>query len=88
VLFLDKIGELGTDEKAMLLRAIEEKRFVAVGSDKEATSDFQLLAGSSRDLAAMSVLVAFARICWRGSICGPSVCPASLSGVRTLSPTL
>ncbi len=52
ILFLDEIGELGTDEQAMLLRAIEEKRFLPVGSDKEAHSDFQLLAGSNRDLAA------------------------------------
>jgi sigma54-dependent transcription regulator len=28
ILFLDEIGELGLDEQAMLLRAIEEKRFL------------------------------------------------------------
>ena len=28
VLFLDEIGELGPDEQAMLLRAIEDKRFL------------------------------------------------------------
>ena len=50
VLFLDEIGELGMDEQAMLLRAIEEKRFLPVGSDREVTSDFQLLAGTNRDL--------------------------------------
>jgi transcriptional regulatory protein RtcR len=49
-LFLDEIGELGLDEQAMLLRALEEKRFLPVGSDKEATSDFQLIAGTNRDL--------------------------------------
>ena len=32
VLFLDEIGELGADEQAMLLRAIEEKRFYPLGS--------------------------------------------------------
>lgn len=52
ILFLDEIGELGTDEQAMLLRALEEKRFMPVGSDKEVTSDFQLIAGTNRDLAA------------------------------------
>jgi hypothetical protein len=31
VLFLDEIGELGLDEQAMILRAIEEKRFLPVG---------------------------------------------------------
>jgi transcriptional regulatory protein RtcR len=51
ILFLDEIGELGLDEQAMLLRAIEEKRFLPMGSDREAGSDFQLLAGSNRDLA-------------------------------------
>ena len=51
VLFLDEIGELGLDEQAMILRAIEEKRFLPVGSDKEIGSEFQLIAGTNRDLA-------------------------------------
>jgi len=50
VLFLDEIGELGLDEQAMCLRAIEEKRFLPVGADKETSADFQLLAGTNRDL--------------------------------------
>jgi transcriptional regulatory protein RtcR len=50
MLFLDEIGELGLDEQAMILRAIEEKRFLPVGSDKEAASEFQLIAGTNRDL--------------------------------------
>jgi transcriptional regulatory protein RtcR len=52
VLFLDEIGELGLDEQAMLLRAIEERRFLPVGSDTEVASDFQLLAGTNADLPA------------------------------------
>jgi transcriptional regulatory protein RtcR len=52
VLFLDEIGELGLDEQAMILRAIEEKRFLPVGSDKEVASDFQLIAGTNADLGA------------------------------------
>ena len=51
VLFLDEIGELGVDEQAMLLRALEEKAFLPVGSDREVRSDFQLIAGTNRDLA-------------------------------------
>jgi len=51
ILFLDEIGELGSDEQAMLLRALEEKRFTPFGADKEVTSDFQLIAGTNRDLA-------------------------------------
>jgi transcriptional regulatory protein RtcR len=50
LLFLDEIGELGLDEQAMLLTAIEHKKYYAVGSDKEQSSDFQLIAGSNRDL--------------------------------------
>ncbi|MCW7538843.1 RNA repair transcriptional activator RtcR [Aquabacterium sp. A7-Y] len=50
VLFLDEIGELGLDEQAMLLKAIEEKRFYPVGADREVESDFQLVAGTNCDL--------------------------------------
>jgi len=52
VLFLDEIGELGLDEQAMLLRALEEKTFLPLGSDREVKSDFQLIAGTNRDLPA------------------------------------
>jgi transcriptional regulatory protein RtcR len=51
VLFLDEFGELGLDEQAMLLRAIEDRTFFPVGSDKEVHSDFQLIAGTNRDLS-------------------------------------
>ena len=50
VLFLDEIGELGLDEQAMLLKAVEDKRFFPMGSDREVASDFQLIAGTNRDL--------------------------------------
>ncbi len=50
LLFLDEIGELGLDEQAMLLRALEEKRFLPLGADRETTSHFQLIAGTNRDL--------------------------------------
>lgn len=50
VLFLDEIAELGLDEQAMLLKAIEEKTFFPFGSDKEVHSDFQLIAGTHRDM--------------------------------------
>ncbi|HYE98645.1 MAG TPA: sigma 54-interacting transcriptional regulator, partial [Planctomycetota bacterium] len=50
LLFFDEIGELGPDEQAMLLRALEEKRFLPVGADREASSDFQLIAGTNREL--------------------------------------
>jgi transcriptional regulatory protein RtcR len=49
-LFLDEIGELGADEQAMLLRAVEEKVFYPMGSDREVRSQFELLCGTNRDL--------------------------------------
>ena len=50
LLFLDEIGELGLDEQAMLLRALEDKRFLPFGSDRDMSSNFQLIAGTNRDL--------------------------------------
>lgn len=50
LLFLDEIGELGLDEQAMLLRTIESKHFLPLGSDKEVSSDFQLIAGTNHNL--------------------------------------
>ena len=50
VLFLDEIGELSPDEQAMLLHAIEEQTFLPVGSDKPTSANFQLIAGTNRDL--------------------------------------
>ena len=52
LLFLDEIAELGRDEQAMLLRAIEEQTFLPVGADTPVTCRFQLLAGTNRDLRA------------------------------------
>jgi transcriptional regulatory protein RtcR len=51
VLFLDEIGCLGSDEQAMLLRALEEKAFFPLGGDREVRSDFQLVAGTNSDLS-------------------------------------
>jgi transcriptional regulatory protein RtcR len=50
MLFLDEIGELGLDEQAMLLRSLEDKTFLPVGADRPVKSDFQLIAGTNRDL--------------------------------------
>jgi transcriptional regulatory protein RtcR len=52
MLFLDEIGELGLDEQAMILRAVEEGRFLPLGADKEVSSHFQLIAGTNRELLA------------------------------------
>lgn len=50
VLFLDEIDELGLDEQAMILHAIETGKFFPLGSDNEITSRFQLVAGANRNL--------------------------------------
>ncbi|MEN6668844.1 RNA repair transcriptional activator RtcR [Psychrobacter sp. B38] len=50
LLFLDEIGELGLDEQAMLLTALEEQRFYPLGSDTSITVSFQLMAGTNKDL--------------------------------------
>lgn len=52
LLFLDEIGELGLDEQAMLLAAIEDKSFTPLGAESQVQSDFQLIAGTHRDLRA------------------------------------
>lgn len=49
VLFLDEVDELGLDEQAALLHAIETGRYYPLGSDHEVTSRFQVIAGTSRD---------------------------------------
>lgn len=50
LLFLDEIGCLGLDEQAMLLRAIEDKKFRPLGGEREVNSDFQLIVGTNGDL--------------------------------------
>lgn len=50
LLFLDEIGELGLDEQAMLLTALEMGEFYPVGSDKPVTVSLQLMAGTNKDL--------------------------------------
>ncbi|MEL0619737.1 RNA repair transcriptional activator RtcR [Psychrobacter proteolyticus] len=50
LLFLDEIGELGLDEQAMLLTALEEQRFYPLGSDTPISVSFQLMAGTNKNL--------------------------------------
>jgi transcriptional regulatory protein RtcR len=54
VLFLDEIDELGLEEQALLLHAIEAGRYYPLGSDSEVSSRFQVIAGASRDLTKMA----------------------------------
>lgn len=52
MLFLDEVGELGLEEQAILLTAIEEGRFYPLGADEPERSQFALVCGTNRDLRA------------------------------------
>jgi transcriptional regulatory protein RtcR len=54
VLFLDEVDELGKNEQAILLHAIETGRFYPLGSDHEVSSRFQIIAGANRDLRTLT----------------------------------
>jgi len=72
VLFLDEVGELGLDEQAMLLRALEEKTFLPLGSDREAHSDFQLASKPSSTLSNSSISSTHGRSHSSARISGPA----------------
>jgi transcriptional regulatory protein RtcR len=50
MLFLDEIGELSLEVQAMLLQAIETRRFKVFGIHEEIKVDFQLVCGTNRNL--------------------------------------
>lgn len=48
-LFLDEIGDISRDLQRLLIKAIEEKRYFALGDDKPRESDFRLLTATNID---------------------------------------
>jgi Sigma-54 interaction domain len=80
--FLDEIGELGADERAMLLKAAAVKRYFPMAADREVVSDFQFVICGWRWRPGV-----FARTRPPASTCGPTRSPAWPSGPKSSRPT-
>lgn len=52
-LFLDEIGDMPLDLQAKLLRAIENKTYMRIGSTKEMSTDVRIVAATNRDIEDM-----------------------------------
>lgn len=50
ILFLDEIGELALGSQSKMLRALQERRINRLGSSKDISVDFQLIAATNRNL--------------------------------------
>jgi transcriptional regulator with AAA-type ATPase domain len=48
-LFLDEVGDVSRDLQRLLIKAVEEKRYFALGDDRPRASDFRLLTATNID---------------------------------------
>ena len=87
MLFLDEIGELGADEQAMLLKAIEEKRPSRWVRTVRWRATSSLSPGPTATCADEWPKACSARTCSPASTFGPSSCRAWLDAARTSSRT-
>ena len=53
VLFLDEVGELGSDIQAKLLRVLQDHRVMSVGTDHDVGVDVRVIAATNRNLERM-----------------------------------
>jgi transcriptional regulator with PAS, ATPase and Fis domain len=53
ILFLDEIGELGSDIQAKLLRVLQDRHVRSVGTDQDVRVDVRVIAATNRNLARM-----------------------------------
>jgi hypothetical protein len=63
-LFLDEIGDLPLQAQAALLRVLQEKEVMAVGSTKTVPVDLRVVAATHRDLASMVAAGTFRADLW------------------------
>ena len=66
-MFLDEIGELPLAAQGLLLRVLEEGRFMRVGGTEEIAVDVRLITATNRNLPCASARGSSARICSCGS---------------------
>ncbi|MGZ3692170.1 MAG: sigma 54-interacting transcriptional regulator, partial [Pseudobdellovibrio sp.] len=58
-LFLDEIGELRPEMQVKLLRALQEKKFTPVGSNREVKTNARIIAATNRNLEKMMETLEF-----------------------------